>query len=276
MYETEGPISENPRTDLIKHLRGKAGPSGYGSNSTAAEVAKDWKGEGKVVIITGCNTGLGKEAAKVLAGQGAEVVMAVRNTSLGDAAAKDIQSKHPNAKLTVMACDLSSLASVKKFAEEFKRTGKPCHMLICNAGVMACPYMKTKDGHEMQYGTNHLGHFALVKQLLPVLSDTGAKSGAHSRVVVLSSAAHFNPYKKEHGGPIKFDHIDSEEGYNEWGAYGQSKLCNVLMTRELQRRLTAQGTPVTAVVCHPGVLLGQSPFLDRWPKHKESATGLLH
>jgi WW domain-containing oxidoreductase len=154
-----------------------------------------------------------------------------------------------------MACDLSSLASVKQFADAFKQTGKPCHVLICNAGIMACPFMRTTDGHEMQFGTNHLGHFMLVNELLPVLSDTGAKAGSKSRVVVLSSAAHFYPYKKANGGPVRFDKIDSEEGYTAWEAYGQSKLCNVLFARELHSRLTAQGAPVTAVVCHPGAIM---------------------
>jgi NAD(P)-dependent dehydrogenase (short-subunit alcohol dehydrogenase family) len=116
--------------------------------------------------------------------------MAVRNTSLGERAAADIRAQHPSAKITVMSCDLSSLQSVKQFAADFQKTGKPCHVLLANAGVMMCPFSLTTDGHEMQFGTNHLGHFVLVSELLPVLKKTGTKE-VPARVVVLSSAAHF-------------------------------------------------------------------------------------
>eukprot|EP00882_Tetradesmus_deserticola_P001513 GHRQ01001635.1.p1 GENE.GHRQ01001635.1~~GHRQ01001635.1.p1 ORF type:complete len:344 (+),score=122.34 GHRQ01001635.1:665-1696(+) len=254
-YVTEGPTAETPRTDMIKHLTGGRGPSGYGSASTAENVAKDWDGTGKVVIITGSNTGLGKEAARALATRGAEVVMAVRDTARGEAAAKDIRMQHSNANIRVMACDLSCLASVRQFAANYKASGKPCHILINNAGVMACPYSLSAEKHEMQFATNHLGHFLLTTELLPVLISTAKQAGSHSRVVVLSSSAHFNTYKKQAGGPIRFDAIDSPEGYDVWGAYGQSKLCNVLFARELHKRLTAEGAPVTSVVCHPGVIM---------------------
>jgi NAD(P)-dependent dehydrogenase (short-subunit alcohol dehydrogenase family) len=120
----------------------------------------------------------------------AEVIMAVRNTSLGEKAAAEIRAQHPSAKVTVMACDLSSLESVKQFAADFKKTGKSCHVLLANAGVMMCPFTQTTDGHEMQFGTNHLGHVVLVSELLSVLKKTGTKE-VPARVVVLSSAAHF-------------------------------------------------------------------------------------
>jgi NAD(P)-dependent dehydrogenase (short-subunit alcohol dehydrogenase family) len=120
----------------------------------------------------------------------AEVIMAVRNTSLGEKAAADIRAQYPSAKVMVMSCDLSSLQSVKQFAADFKKTGKPCHVLLANAGVMMCPFSLTADGHEMQFGTNHLGHFVLVSELLPVLKKTGTRDEP-ARVVVLSSASHF-------------------------------------------------------------------------------------
>jgi len=145
--------------------------------------------------------------------------MAVRDTARGEQAAAAIRTQHPSAKLTVMACDLSSLESVKQFAADFAKTGKPCHILLANAGVMMCPYSVTADGHEMQFGTNHLGHFALVQQLLPVLKATGKQAGQPSRVVVLSSAAHFRPYTAKKGGPVRFDNIDSSEGYDPQAAY---------------------------------------------------------
>jgi WW domain-containing oxidoreductase len=132
---------------------------------------------------------------------------------------QDIRTQHPNANVTVMACDLSSLASVRDFAATYKGSGKPCHILIANAGVMACPFMLSAEKHEMQFATNHLGHHLLTKELLPVLTSSAQQAGSNSRVVVLSSAAHFNPYKKQAGGPIRFDALDSPEGYDVWGAY---------------------------------------------------------
>jgi NAD(P)-dependent dehydrogenase (short-subunit alcohol dehydrogenase family) len=145
--------------------------------------------------------------------------MAVRDTARGEEAAAAIRAQHPSAQLTVMACDLSSLKSVQQFAADFKKTGKPCHILLANAGVMMCPFTLTADGHEMQFGTNHLGHFALVTALLPVLKATGQKAGEPARVVVLSSAAHFRPYTPKKAGPVRLDNIDSPEGYDPQAAY---------------------------------------------------------
>jgi NAD(P)-dependent dehydrogenase (short-subunit alcohol dehydrogenase family) len=145
--------------------------------------------------------------------------MAVRDTARGEEAAAAIRAQHPSAQLTVMACDLSSLKSVQLFAADFKQTGKPCCILLANAGVMMCPYTLTADGHEMQFGTNHLGHFALITALLPVLKATGQKAGEPARVVVLSSAAHFRPYTPKKGGPVRLDNIDSAEGYDPQAAY---------------------------------------------------------
>jgi NAD(P)-dependent dehydrogenase (short-subunit alcohol dehydrogenase family) len=145
--------------------------------------------------------------------------MAVRDTARGEEAAAAIRAQHPSAQLTVMACDLSSLKSVQQFAADFKMTGKPCHILLANAGVMMCPFTLTADGHEMQFGTNHLGHFALVTALLPVLKATGQQAGEAARVVVLSSSSHYIPYKVKQGGPVRFASIDSQEGYSAAAAY---------------------------------------------------------
>jgi WW domain-containing oxidoreductase len=114
--------------------------------------------------------------------------------------------------------------------------------------------MQSADGHELQFATNHLGHFLLVDLLKPALVSSAAAAGAPGRVVVLSSAAHFNPYGPEEGGPVRLDRIDKPEGYTPWRAYGQSKLCNVLFTRELHKRLTAEKAPIIAACCHPGVI----------------------
>lgn len=158
---------------------------------------------------------------------------------------QDIRTKHPTANVKVMACDLSSLASVKDFAAAYKATGKPCHILIANAGVMACPFMLSAEKHEMQFATNHLGHFLLTQELLPLLSSTAKQAGSNSRVVVLSSAAHFNPYKKEAGGPIRFDAIDSPERYDVWGAYVSCVFCS----RRMQHALAMHAAGCIHVVC---------------------------
>jgi NAD(P)-dependent dehydrogenase (short-subunit alcohol dehydrogenase family) len=251
-YVTKGPTGENALTDLFGYFTRKKGPSGYGSGSTAHQVVANWDGTNKVAIVTGSNTGLGKECVAALASKGADVIIAVRDVGKGQAAADSIRGRHPGAKVSVMSLDLSSLASVRQFAADWKATGKPLHLLICNAGVMACPYMQSADGHELQFATNHLGHFLLVDLLKPALVSSAAAAGAPGRVVVLSSAAHFNPYNKKQGGPVRLDAIDSPEGYTPWGAYGQSKLCNVLFTRELHKRVTAEGLPIIAACCHPG------------------------
>jgi NAD(P)-dependent dehydrogenase (short-subunit alcohol dehydrogenase family) len=168
----------------------------------------------------------------VFACAAAEVIMAVRDTARGQHAADNICAQHPDAKLTVMQCDLSSLESIKQFGANFKKSKKPCHILLANAGIMMCPFELTADGHEMQFGTNHLGHFALVQQLLPVLKETGKKTGEPARVVVLSSAAHFRPYPAAKGGPVRLDNISSSKGYDPQQAY-VSSACHPHMLAQL-------------------------------------------
>ena len=195
---------------------------------------------GKTALITGANSGLGFEAARVLAGKGAAVSLAVRDTAKGDAAAAAIRAAVPAAELKVTALDLASLASIRRFAETFAASHGRLDMLINNAGVMAIPRRTTADGFEMQFGTNHLGHFVLTGLLLPLLLTTPA-----ARIVTVSSGAHMF-------GKINFDDLQSERSYSKWGAYGQSKLANLLFAYELQRRLAAAGSSVISVVAHPG------------------------
>ncbi len=195
---------------------------------------------GKTALITGANSGLGFEAAKVLAGKGAAVVMAVRNTGKGEAAAAAIRAAVPGAELEVAALDLASLASIRRFAESFAQAHGRLDMLINNAGVMAIPRRTTADGFEMQFGTNHLGHFALTGLLLPLMLTTPT-----ARIATVSSGAHIL-------GKINFDDLQGERSYSKWGAYGQSKLANLLFTYELQRKLEAAGSSVISVVAHPG------------------------
>lgn len=195
---------------------------------------------GKTIIVTGGNSGIGYEAARQLAGKNARVVLACRDQGKADTAAAAIRGEHPGATVEVMALDLASLASVRAFAEAVRRQHPRLDVLCNNAGVMALPYRKTADGFEMQFGTNHLGHFALTGQLLDVLRQT-----AGARVVNVSSGAH-------RAGWIRFKDLQWERGYRKWLAYGQSKLANLLFTYELQRRLTAAQVPVLSVACHPG------------------------
>jgi NAD(P)-dependent dehydrogenase (short-subunit alcohol dehydrogenase family) len=195
---------------------------------------------GKIVVVTGGNSGIGYEAALALAGKGAHVILAVRSAEKGQAAVTAIQRAHPGAAAEVMALDLSNLASVKRFAETFLARFEALPLLINNAGVMALPYARTADGFEMQFGTNHLGHFALTGLLMPaILATPGA------RVVVVSSGLHTS-------GVIDFDNLDGAKSYSAWRAYSQSKLANLLFAYELQRRFTAAGVAATVAGCHPG------------------------
>jgi NAD(P)-dependent dehydrogenase (short-subunit alcohol dehydrogenase family) len=185
--------------------------------------------DGRTFVITGANSGIGLVAARALAGAGARVVLAVRNVAKGEQAARSISGT-----TEVRALDLADLGSVRSFAESWDGD---LDVLINNAGVMAIPEQRTKDGFEMQIGTNHLGHFALTNLLLPNITD---------RVVTVSSGAHRT-------GRIRLDDLNWEEGkYQRWRAYGQSKLANLLFTLELQRRLDEAGSKLRALAAHPG------------------------
>jgi hypothetical protein len=196
--------------------------------------------QGRLVVVTGGNSGIGYEAALALAGKNAQVILAVRSTEKGEAAAEQIRQQFPRAQVSVMALDLSDLKSVRAFAQNFLKLYERLDVLINNAGVMALPQRKTADGFEMQFGTNHLGHFALTGLLISALKKT-----PNARVVTVSSGAHTF-------GEIHFDDLQWEKKYQAWGAYGQSKLANLLFAYELQRRLEASGSKVLSVGCHPG------------------------
>jgi NAD(P)-dependent dehydrogenase (short-subunit alcohol dehydrogenase family) len=194
---------------------------------------------GRIAIVTGANTGLGLETAKALAAKGAHVVLAVRNLDKGKAAVDWIMRSAPTADLELQQLDLGSLASVRSAAEDLKRKHDRIDLLINNAGVMWPPKQTTEDGFELQFGTNHLGHFALTGLLLDrMLTVPG------SRVVTVSSQGH------RILAAIHFDDLQWERRYNRVAAYGQSKLANLLFTYELQRRLTGHQT--TALAAHPG------------------------
>lgn len=195
---------------------------------------------GRVAIVTGSNSGIGLEAARALAEKGSEVILACRNTKKADDAAAMIRSRAPVAKVRVEALDLSSLASIRAFAERMSRELPRLDLLINNAGVMAIPRANTADGFEMQLGTNHLGHFALTGLLLQSLRAAPA-----GRVVTLSSGVH-------HYGQINFDDLMGERRYQKWRAYAQSKLANLLFALELDRRLRRAKEKLISVAAHPG------------------------
>jgi NAD(P)-dependent dehydrogenase (short-subunit alcohol dehydrogenase family) len=197
---------------------------------------------GRVAIVTGANTGIGYQTAAVLAYRGAHVVLAVRNLEKGNTALARIIAAHPHADVTLQALDLSSLDSVRSAADALRTAYPRIDLLINNAGVMWTPKQVTPDGFEMQFGTNHLGHFALtglvLDHLLPVRG---------SRVVTVSSLGH------RLRASIHFDDLQWERSYDRVGAYGQSKLANLLFTYELQRRLAARSEAKTiAAAAHPG------------------------
>ncbi len=196
---------------------------------------------GKAVIVTGANSGLGFEIANAFAAKSAKVVMAVRSPEKGNKVKEKIGKKHARADIDVMQLDLAELQSIRRFAEDFEKRYSRLDILINNAGVMAPPYGNTADGFELQFGTNHLGHFSLTILLLGML-----KKVQDSRIVTVSSGAHSF-------GALDFDDLNwKKRKYNKWQAYGDSKLANLYFTWELQRRLDESGDCVVAVAAHPG------------------------
>ena len=199
--------------------------------------------QGRVAVVTGANTGLGFETARMLAVRRASVVLAVRDVEKGKQAAARIADATPGADLSVVQLDLTALESVMAAAAELRATHSKIHLLINNAGVMYPPRRTTtRDGFELQFGTNHLGHFTLTGLLLDRLQGVPG-----SRVVTVSSLGH------RMRAQINFDDLQWERSYDRVAAYGQSKLANLMFTYELQRRLTAGGATAIAVAAHPGL-----------------------
>ena len=196
---------------------------------------------GKVFVITGANVGLGYESARALAAKGAEVVLAVRTLSKGEEAAQQIRVAQPAAKVRIMELNLADLTSIAAFVDTFKAQFNRLDVLMNNAGVMATPEAKTVDGFELQFGTNHLGHFALTGKLIDMLLAT-----PNSRIVNVSSVSAEN-------GNINFNDLMFEQGYRRFEAYAQSKLANLLFTLGLQRYLESIDSDTIAVAAHPGV-----------------------
>lgn len=198
--------------------------------------------DGKTIVVTGANSGLGYAATEALVSHGAHVVLACRSTDRGQAAADRIREESPDGSMTVLALDLADLDSIRSFVESFETTHDRLDVLYNNAGVMGIPRSETADGFETQFGVNHLGHFALTGLLLDTLVETDGET----RVVTQSSGLHEN-------GRIDFEDLHGEHDYNKWAAYSQSKLANLLFAYELQRRLEhTVEEDVVSVGCHPG------------------------
>ncbi|XP_031439570.1 retinol dehydrogenase 12 [Clupea harengus] len=214
------------------------------SNCFRSLIAKQWSSDirldGKTAIVTGANTGIGKATAKDLAMRGAHVVLACRDMEKAEEAVADIMREVESASVVAMKLDLADTKSICEFAENIYNTEKSLHFLINNAGVALCTYATTVDGFEMQFGVNHLGHFLLTYLLLDLL-----KHSAPSRVINLASVAHLL-------GKINFEDVNSAKSYHSTRSYAQSKLANVLFSRELARRVEDLGITVYAV--DPGVV----------------------
>lgn len=218
---------------LAALLKGK-GPSGFGYGSTAAEVVAGCDLAGRTMLVTGCSSGLGLETIRALAGRGARVIAAARTVDKARAACDGL----PGDFLPV-ACELAEPASIRACIDAVKTGAGPLDAIVCNAGIMALPELRQSHGYELQFFTNHLGHFILVTGLLGRLAPAG-------RVVVVASNAH----RRAPAG-IEFDNLTGQRGYVPWRAYGVSKLANVLFASELARRL---GAGQTANSLHPGVI----------------------
>ena len=210
--------------------------------------------DGKTVIVTGGNTGIGKVTVMELSRRGAHVILACRDVSKGQAAVREIKSTVPHADIVCMELDLASLSSVRRFADQILQNESRVHILVNNAGVMFVPYQVTEDGYELTFAVNHLGHFLLTCLLLDRIKDS-----APSRIITVSSAAHYIGY-------LDFDDMMWTKRYNAQLSYARSKLANIMFTRELASRLV--GTNITVCSLHPGTIRTEllRYFMSGWMK----------
>ncbi|KAF7813142.1 short-chain dehydrogenase TIC 32, chloroplastic-like isoform X2 [Senna tora] len=256
-------------------LFSRKGPSGFSASSTAEEVTRGIDGTGLTAIITGtyshsmemfafgmkmdeqrdfsltrATSGIGAETARVLALRGVHVVMGIRDIKAGKKIKEEMIRDNSKGKIDVMELDLSSMESVRKFASQFNSCGLPLNILINNAGIMATPFKLSKDNIELQFATNHIGHFLLTNLLLDTMKQTSIEHRKEGRIVNVSSRRHRFSYPEG----IQFAKINDKSGYNSLSAYGQSKLANVLHANELARLLKDEGLEITANSLHPGAI----------------------
>lgn len=236
---------------MLRLITGIAGPSGFGSASTAEQVTQGVDASNLTAIITGGASGIGLETARVFALRNCHVIIAARNIDAAKEAKQLILKDNKTARIDILKLDVSSLKSVRAFVNDFNALNLPLNILINNAGVMFCPFKLSEDGIEMQFATNHLGHFLLTNLLLDKMKETAKISGVEGKIVNLSSIAHLHPYEEG----IVFDKINDQESYSDKKAYGQSKLANLLHANELSRRLQAEGANITVNSVHPGLVM---------------------
>jgi len=230
---------------LVSMLKPK-GPNGFGYGSTAEDVTQGVDLTGKTMLVTGCNSGLGLEAMRVLRLRGAHVV----GTARTEQKARDAGASVTGGSFTPLACELSEPSSVRACIAAVKEKRLKLDVILANAGIMALPKLEKAHGYELQFFTNHIGHFILITGLLDQLTED-------ARVVIVSSGAHNNAPKET----IQFDNLSGDRGYSPWANYGQSKIANILFAKELSRRFA--GTKKTANALHPGVIqtnLGRHMF----------------
>ncbi|CAF2517656.1 unnamed protein product [Rotaria sp. Silwood2] len=233
----------------------------FGPRTTALEVVKGFnaKLDRKVVLITGATSGIGIETARAMASTNAHVFITARDMRKGAQVVEDIKKTTGNNKVEVMELDLTSLKSVRDFVTRFRQRRLPINILICNAGIMACPYSKTVDSFESQFGVNHLAHFHLTNLLLHEL-----RAGKPARVIMVSSLANKS-------GGINFDDINWEKQYDKWAAYAQSKSANILFAKQFNKLYARDG--IQAFSLHPGIIM--TNLQRHTPPEELKALGVL-
>lgn len=236
---------------IFSLITGRPGASGFGSASTAEQVTEGIDAKNLTAIVTGGASGIGLETAKILALRRAHVIIAARNMEAASKAKQLILEKNENARVDVLKLDLCSVKSIRAFVDSFIALDLPLNLLINNAGIMFCPHRLSEDGIEVQFATNHLGHFLLTNLLLEKMKNTARTTGVEGRIVNLSSIAHVHTYN----GGIRFERINDRSGYSDKRAYGQSKLANILHANELSRRLQEEGVNITVNSVHPGIIM---------------------
>ncbi|KAM0979506.1 hypothetical protein ACFX13_015636 [Malus domestica] len=239
--------------ETLRYLAGIAGPSGYGSNSTAEQVTQDCSSSVPsqlTAIITGATSGIGAETARVLAKRGVRVVIPARDLSKAAEVKDGIQRESPQAEVILLEIDLSSLASVDRFCSEFLALRLPLNILINNGGMFSQALEYSEDKIEMTFATNYLGHHFLTEKLLEKMVETAAQTGIRGRIINVSSAIHSWVKRDE----FRFNQLLNPKNYNGTKAYAQSKLSNVLHAKELARQLKARNARVTINAVHPGVV----------------------
>ncbi|KAJ9677829.1 hypothetical protein PVL29_022670 [Vitis rotundifolia] len=237
--------------ETLRYLAGLAGPSGYGSNSTAEQVTEDFPLPSQLTaIITGATSGIGAETARVMAKRGVRVIIPARDLKKAGEMKERIHKESPKAEVIVLEIDLSSFASIKRFCSEFLSLGLPLHILINNAGKFSHKLEFSEDKIEMTFATNYLGHFLLTELLIEKMVETAAQTGIQGRIINVSSVIH--SWVKRDG--FRFNQMLNPKNYNGTRAYAQSKLANILHAKELARQLKARNARVTINAVHPGIV----------------------